>query len=278
MSLADPKRLLPYFVLLWMTTSSQPSLACPDDQYEQCTLGVCVCLPEIGGDVGRGAEHLKNEIRGQTGAPALEAWLRGSRNTAVGTSQPIPSNIRQELSGYIEDDIMNRARFKVGDNGVLNLAGLTLDYGDKFTGQEPQAVTLIDVIVFRNADDAYNDAALWAHELTHVKQFRDWGTRDFSIRYARDSNSVEDPAYVVQRNYPNWVRSQQLAGGPSGAGWSQSPTGGFPSGYGMQVCGCWGFNPVQFAPEPRCQSQSVRPNPCPGFCPGGGMPYAYVCQ
>jgi hypothetical protein len=102
MSLADPKRLLPYFVLLWMTTSSQPSLACPDDQYEQCTLGVCVCLPEIGGDVGRGAEHLKNEIRGQTGAPALEAWLRGSRNTAVGTSQPIPSNIRQELSGYIE--------------------------------------------------------------------------------------------------------------------------------------------------------------------------------
>jgi hypothetical protein len=55
------------------------------------------------------------------------------------------------------------------------------------------------------------------------------------------------------------------------------PTG-FPSGHGMQTCGCWGFNPAPVAAEPRCQSGSVRINICPGFCPTGGSPYAYVCQ
>lgn len=53
---------------------------------------------------------------------------------------------------------------------------------------------------------------------------------------------------------------------------------GFPSGFGMLVCGCHGFNPPMIAQEPRCQSGAVRLNQCPGFCPGGGSPYAYVCQ
>ena len=53
---------------------------------------------------------------------------------------------------------------------------------------------------------------------------------------------------------------------------------GYPPGYGMQVCGCWGFNPPLTAPEPRCQSGQVRLNGCPGGCPTGGVPYAYICQ
>lgn len=53
---------------------------------------------------------------------------------------------------------------------------------------------------------------------------------------------------------------------------------GIPSGFGMQPCGCWGFNPRPQVPEPRCQSGFVRPNPCMGLCPGGGSPYAFVCQ
>lgn len=53
---------------------------------------------------------------------------------------------------------------------------------------------------------------------------------------------------------------------------------GFPSGFGMLVCGCYGFNPPRLAPEPRCQSGRVSLNICPGACPTGGYPYAYVCQ
>ena len=87
----------------------------------------------------------------------------------------IPMNVRNALRGYIDEASLNQVRFKVGDNGFLNLANLSFSYGDKF-GNEVQAVTLIDVVVFRNEFDAYNNMSLWAHELAHVKQFRDWGT------------------------------------------------------------------------------------------------------
>lgn len=53
---------------------------------------------------------------------------------------------------------------------------------------------------------------------------------------------------------------------------------GLPSGYGMQVCGCWGPNPPSLAPEPRCASGRVRLNVCPGFCAPGHPLYAYVCM
>ena len=53
---------------------------------------------------------------------------------------------------------------------------------------------------------------------------------------------------------------------------------GLPSGYGMLVCGCWGFNPAPMVPDARCASGAVRLNFCPGECPAGGSPYAYVCQ
>jgi TIR domain len=52
----------------------------------------------------------------------------------------------------------------------------------------------------------------------------------------------------------------------------------FPPGYVMQTCGCWGVNPAPLAAEPRCQNQSVHMIACQGFCPGGGVAYAYVCQ
>jgi len=117
---------------------------------------------------------------------------------------PIPPLIRQALAGYIENDIMNMARFKIGDSGVTNLAGLSVRYGDA------NAVTLIDVIVFRNADSANNDAALWAHELTHVKQYRDFGVHDFAVRYVRNYHEIEDPAYSVQFQFAAWRASHPV--------------------------------------------------------------------
>jgi hypothetical protein len=272
-----PNHVAAVVVALWVTGLAQSALACPDDQYEQCFLGACVCLPKMGGDIGNAAEHIKKETHGQTGGPILEAWLIGSRNTSIGTSGPIPPSIRQALSGYIEDDVMNRARFKVGDNGILNLAGLSIAYGDGVFGNSVAAVTLVDVIVFASEDDAYNNVSLWAHELTHVKQFRDWGTRDFSISYARDVGSVEDPAYAVGNNYASWNARRNQTPFPPRSFPQQQPAG-FAPGFGMLVCGCYGPNAPLFAPEPRCQSQSVRLNACPGSCAGGGSPYAYVCQ
>jgi hypothetical protein len=101
------------FLLLIIATSV--AYACPPNQYESCFLGACVCLPEIGGTVGDTFEHIKKESEGQVGGRVLEQWIVGSRNTSIGTSQPIPAQIRAALTGYIDEQAMNTARFKVGD-------------------------------------------------------------------------------------------------------------------------------------------------------------------
>ena len=51
----------------------------------------------------------------------------------------------------------------------------------------------------------------------------------------------------------------------------------FPSGYGIQVCGCHGYNPQFQIPDNRCKSGYVRINQCQTPCTGGGFAYAYVC-
>jgi hypothetical protein len=276
------------WLILLISTAASPALACPNDQYESCFLGACACFPKIGGAVGKAGEDIKhgvNQVLTQTWAQsagaALEQALIASRNTAVGTSQPIPPEIRAALQGFIDDDVLNRVRFKVGDNGLLNVANLTLTYGDSFTGGAGvAAVTLIDVIVFHNESDANSYPGLWAHELTHVKQFRDWGTHDFAIRYARNSSGVENEAIGVANNYAAW-RAARAAPPPQPAPFPPPPPPvmqGFPSGYAMTACGCFGPFPVQVALEPRCQSGGVRLVTCAGYCPTGGVPYGYVCQ
>lgn len=68
------------------------------------------------------------------------------------------------------------------------------------SGSSKHSVTLIDTIVFADANGA-NDPVLWAHELKHVQQFRDWGVMDFSIRYIRSYNGVEDQAYGAEEQF-----------------------------------------------------------------------------
>lgn len=176
------------------------AFSCPPGQRE--IFGVC--LPEFGGAVGEWESYLNGQIPGDTLGDILEKWIISSRDAALADSMPIPPLIRQALAGYIENDIMNMARFKIGDSGVTNLAGLSVRYGDA------NAVTLIDVIVFRNADSANNDAALWAHELTHVKQYRDFGVHDFAVRYVRNYHEIEDPAYSVQFQFAAWRASHPV--------------------------------------------------------------------
>ena len=153
---------------------------------------------------GRTLDQARIEAQVQAAAPAFQAWLEQSRNSArSGGTAPIPPHIRAQIEGYYDSGVLDRASFKIGDAGVFNLAALSIQYGGA------AAVTLIDVIVFKSRTDAYNDVSLWVHELRHVKQFRDWGTRDFAIRYLRSWNSVEGEAYAAQRDFDGW-RSRQV--------------------------------------------------------------------
>lgn len=61
--------------------------------------------------------------------------------------------------------------------------------------------------------------------------------------------------------------------------WTPEPMPqGFPSGYGMQPCGCIGPSPALTAPEARCASGQVHRNTCDEICPQGFPAYAYVCS
>jgi Domain of unknown function (DUF4157) len=144
---------------------------------------------------GKTVDQWRMELLANASAPALEGWFVASRDSAAnGGVMSIPPQIRQALEGFYDDDILNRVRYKVGDNGAFNLASVSISYGDA------GAVTLIDIVVFANQAGA-NNPVLWAHELKHVQQFRDWGVRDFAIRYLRSWNGVENEAYAAEGQF-----------------------------------------------------------------------------
>lgn len=174
---------------IWLACvgTSVPALACPQGQYEVCVV-TCFCAPGTEGDVGTIFKDMN-----QIAATALENWIVQSREmAAAGDIQPIPLNIRAQLEPYYDLQVLDSVRYKVGDDGELNAAHAMLQNPDI------NAVTLVDIIVFRRPEDAQNTVTLWAHELKHVEQYMQWGVREFATRYTRDYAAVEAPAYEIQ--------------------------------------------------------------------------------
>ncbi|SDJ88573.1 protein of unknown function [Bradyrhizobium sp. Rc2d] len=162
-------------------------------------------------NVGREIDRMRLELQSSifTG-PALEQWIKASRDTAINGAMPMPPNIRQALSGWYSEALMNKVRYKAGDGGALNLANNSIRIG------HAEAVTLIDVIVFKGPSEA-QDPALWAHEMKHVEQYDSWGVHSFAVQYMRSWNGVEDPAYAIQAEYqnnPGPKFANQVAGPP----------------------------------------------------------------
>lgn len=147
--------------------------------------------------------HGFGELAGEAGGPALAQLIQVSRNDAINAGvQPIPPNIRANLSGFFSEEILNNVTFRVGLGNDLFLASNAFRYGDAV------AITLVDVIMFKDANQAYNDLALWAHELGHVEQYRRWGLLDFAKRYAKDSNGVENEANGRANSYVAWFNTR----------------------------------------------------------------------
>ena len=183
--------------------ASPAVFACPAGQQEVCMVS-CFCAPGSREDMGALYENMNTMA-----ASGLHNWLLQSRNTtAAGDIQPIPLNIRAQLEPYYDIQVLDSARYKVGDDVELNAAHTMLQNPDV------QAVTLIDIIVFRNADDALNNVALWAHELKHVQQDLQWGAREFAARYTRDYNAVEAPAYQIQTQVSRALRASKSTAEP----------------------------------------------------------------
>lgn len=256
-----------------LVTANTCNAGCPDGYYQVCLLG-CWCNPEIGGDLGKVIQKGGDEAKAQALAPGFQLWLQQSRNNANGGAQPIPPQIRADLNGFIEPQIMDLVRYQVGDTGFVNLANLTFEYGDKIGGSDVAAITLIDTIVFKNTIDAQTNAALWAHELTHIRQFRDWGLRDFALSYIRRPSNAEDPAYQAQNAYIAWKAAY-----PQGPFTPMAYTIHLaPPGTWSQACACRPQTSPPYPSDPNCQSGTTEIRVCPGVCPSNIQPYGFVCK
>lgn len=179
-------------------------LACPSGQQQVCAV-VCFCAPISQADI----DVLYQDVS-QMAASGLEQWLLQSRESAAaGGTQPIPLHIRAQLEPYYDIGVLDAARYKVGDGEALGAANTMLQNPDV------QAVTLVDIIVFRHAEDAQDNVALWAHELLHVQQYQQWGVREFARRYTRDHDAIEAPAYQRQIEVARALRAQVAQSEPA---------------------------------------------------------------
>jgi hypothetical protein len=193
---------------------------------------------------------------------------------------PIPPYIRQALTGYASEDSMNRVRYKIGDNGFFNLANVLE------RGGFASAVTLIDVVVFRGPNEA-QDLTIWAHELTHVDQYAQWGVHSFAVQYTRDYGSVEAPAYAKGNGYGVWAQQQGM-----GMAWAQQQGMGaralppnlpsvYPApAYPAPVPQQWAQQPPNFYPArvPQQGYGAFCYTPFGRFGPGPLQPFGAPCN
>lgn len=191
---ADTLRRISLLLLLSLPVAAQAG-ACPTGQIQVCLGASCLCVP----DPVRVREDGLNMA-----ATRLEAWLLQSRQAALRAgTEPIPLMIRAQLAPFYDEALIDSVRYRVGITDEMDAATVMLQNPDV------QAVTLVDVVVFRDAGAAAEDAALWAHELWHVQQYREWGTDGFAQRYTRDFQSVEGPAYEMQARVRRALREQK---------------------------------------------------------------------
>jgi hypothetical protein len=208
--------------------------------------------------IEEGATHLGDEVFVQSNAPILQELIAQSRDDAISSGVvPIPANIRANLHGYIPDNIMNVARYRVGGGGDLSLQSGSIKYNDV------AAITLDYVIVFANEGDALYNPTLWVHELKHVEQYQSWGIGDFAKRYIRDSGAVEREAYEAETRYAAWVATSNRAQFASTAGAASNtavinrPVSPFMGTQASNVCQ---------TPLGPCQTGSAAPVGTPCWC------------
>jgi hypothetical protein len=139
-------------------------------------------------------------------AGALAALIDGARQQAIADGvRPVPPAVYRSLLGYFPSALLQKCRFAVGNSHALSLPALAFSYGDA------TAITLGDVVLFKNERVAETDVKVWAHELTHVMQYQRWGIDGFADRYVHDSNAVEREAIDNANRFAAWLPRRGLA-------------------------------------------------------------------
>lgn len=187
---------LSLLVLSSVLSAGVQAAGCPAGQQQVCLLA-CFCAPQD----APGLDDLH-----RLASTGLRDWIVQSRHRLLASGvEPIPLHIRAQLEPYFDFAVLDSVRFKVGDPVELNMAHTLMQNPDV------SAVTLIDVIVFRDAAEARDDVALWAHELKHVEQYRQLGVDQFAARYAQDYRALEAPAYQLQGQVRQALKARAVA-------------------------------------------------------------------
>ena len=132
-------------------------------------------------------------------ARALTDLIESARSQAIADGvRAMPSGVYRGLLGYFPDGVLRHVRYAVGQAKGIVLPSLAFNYGDA------AAITLGDVVLFKDSLKAQTDLKLWAHELTHVLQYQRWGVAGFAEHYVRDRSDVEQEAYDNADRFAAW--------------------------------------------------------------------------
>jgi Domain of unknown function (DUF4157) len=136
---------------------------------------------------------------------ALGALIDEARQQAIADGvRPVPPGVYRALLGYFPAALLQKCRYAIGNSHALTLPALAFAYGDA------TAITLGDVVLFKNERVAEADLKVWAHELTHVMQYQRWGIEGFAERYVRDSAAVEREAIDNANRFVAWLPRRGL--------------------------------------------------------------------
>ena len=136
--------------------------------------------------LGAAEQRKAGDIRGSGAALALAIRLGRLEALRSGT-EPVPPKLRSAFAPHFPKAVLEGARWTVAKPGT-RLA--------RVLGRWPVkegAVTLGNVIVFKTESGPGNKQ-LFAHELAHVRQYRELGIAEFARRYAEDPDPIEAEA------------------------------------------------------------------------------------
>ena len=125
----------------------------------------------------------------------MEGEIRTARNLAITSADPIPDAVVAAMPAEVRELCATTKIVQVDKiAGVLNLPKAALGHLS-----DAGAITLIDVIAFRVVPGAVaiEDLHLWAHELWHVRQYKDWGVTEFAKKFAAGTMSFKTPEHPV---------------------------------------------------------------------------------
>lgn len=121
-------------------------------------------------------------------APALATTIRLTRDRAWASGvRPAPANVIKALAPYFSPGLLTQVRWRT-PMPQPSMSGLLVHWYFR-----EGAVTLSDVVLFSDSGLA-QDPGFWAHELTHVEQYRRYGVDGFARRYVNDWESLEREA------------------------------------------------------------------------------------